>query len=80
MRDVSCRVCGTDVVPAAAFAAGCGSPSCPWAPKQVDGASYVCEVPTSLGRVTNLSTRGGRVVAETESGIKMIVPAGKQER
>lgn len=38
------------------------------------GAEFVCEVPASLGRVTRLRVEGGKVTAETESGIKMIVP------
>lgn len=37
-------------------------------------ASFVCEVPPSLGRVTKLRVERGKVTAETESGIKMIVP------
>ncbi len=37
-------------------------------------AAYVCEVPASLGAVTGLSVQNGRVVAETESGMQMIVP------
>lgn len=35
---------------------------------------FVCEVPSSLGRVTKLRIKGGKVIAETESGTQMIVP------
>lgn len=37
-------------------------------------AEFICEVPPELGRVTKLRIKGGRVVAETESGTRMIVP------
>lgn len=36
--------------------------------------TFVCEVPRPLGAVTRLKKRGGKIVAETESGIEMIVP------
>lgn len=42
------------------------------------GAEYVCDVPPELGRVTKLRVEGGRVTAETESGIKMIVPSTRR--
>lgn len=35
---------------------------------------FVCTVPEPLGAVTKLDLRGGRIVAETESGIDMILP------
>ncbi len=41
---------------------------------RIDGTVFVCEVPPALGRVTKLSLKGGKVVAETESGTPMIVP------
>lgn len=40
------------------------------------GMRFVCAVPPVLGAVTKLSIRDGRVIAETESGIPMIVPLG----
>jgi hypothetical protein len=39
-----------------------------------DDPVYVCTLPDPLGRVTKLSVRNGRVVAETESGTPFIVP------
>ena len=39
------------------------------------GMTFVCEVPGPLGRVTKLSVKGGKLVAETESGVPLIVPA-----
>lgn len=41
-------------------------------------ATFVCEVPASLGRVTKLRVERGKVIAETESGVKMIVPTGER--
>lgn len=41
-------------------------------------ATFVCEVPRSLGKVTRLYSRGGKVIAETESGIEFIVPIGNR--
>lgn len=46
-------------------------------PSAVFGAGaieYLCAVPADLGAVTRLKTIHGRVVAETASGIPMIVP------
>ena len=40
----------------------------------LSGMRYVCNVPSDLGAVTKLELRGGKIVAETESGISMIVP------
>ena len=37
-------------------------------------ATYLCVVPPELGHVTKLTVVNDRVVAETESGVKMIVP------
>lgn len=42
-------------------------------------ATYVCDVPKELGRVTKLSVRNGRVVAETASGTQMIIPTPRQQ-
>jgi len=47
-----------------------------WEPKD---ATYICEVPKELGRVTKLSVRNGKVVAETASGTQMIVPQPRQK-
>jgi hypothetical protein len=41
------------------------------------GFEKVCDVPTELGAVTGLSVERGKVVAQTESGVKMIVPNPK---
>lgn len=46
-------------------------------PKWID-ATFVCEVPRDLGAVTKLKKRGGKIVAETESGIEMIIPTEKR--
>lgn len=40
----------------------------------VSGCGFICEVPSALGRVTKLEIRGGKLVAETESGIDFIAP------
>lgn len=37
-------------------------------------AEYLCTLPASLGAVTRLRNVQGRIVAETTSGIPMIVP------
>lgn len=42
--------------------------------QRIDGAVFVCEVPKDLGRVTRLRMQGGKLRADTESGISMIVP------
>lgn len=46
-------------------------------PRRIEGAMFVCELPRELGAVTKLSERGGKIVAETESGTPFIVPVGK---
>jgi hypothetical protein len=43
-------------------------------PIKRDGVEFVCKVPDELGRVKRLIVRDGKVTAETESGIEMIVP------
>lgn len=35
---------------------------------------YLCRIPAALGAVTRLRNLSGRIVAETTSGIPMIVP------
>jgi hypothetical protein len=40
------------------------------------GFTFVCELPRALGNVTGLEVRNGRVVADTDSGIKMILTTG----
>lgn len=45
-----------------------------------NGAVFVCEVPSALGRVTKLEQRNGKVVASTESGIEFIVPTVKPDQ
>lgn len=42
------------------------------------GFSYVCEVPKELGAVTDLTEKQGKIIADTESGIKFIVPVFKE--
>lgn len=39
-----------------------------------EGTEFICKVPDALGRVTRLVVRDGKVSAQTESGIEMIVP------
>jgi len=41
------------------------------------GTSHLCTVPADLGKVMRLDIRNGKVIAETESGIQMIVPVPK---
>jgi len=46
----------------------------------IKGTAYVCEIPKELGRVTALKQKNGRIIAETESRNKMIIPIfGKQK-
>ena len=49
----------------------------PDAPHHACQATFVCEVPPSLGRVTKIKQQGGKVVVGTESGTQMIVPYRK---
>ena len=44
-----------------------------WATPLPD-AVCVCKLPNELGRITKLSVKNGKVLAETESGIPFIVP------
>lgn len=41
-----------------------------------DPMAYLCEVPKSLGRVTGIKQRDGKVYVTTASGVEMIVPTG----
>jgi hypothetical protein len=41
-------------------------------------AEYVCDVPIELGRVTKLKVRGDKVIAETDSGMQMILPVHRE--
>ena len=43
-------------------------------PRRIEGATFVCEVPSQLGAVTGFKQSGERVYAETESGIQMLIP------
>jgi hypothetical protein len=47
-------------------------------PMKIEGATFICEVPAELGAVTELEVKNGKVVAETESGVQMIVPTAKR--
>lgn len=44
--------------------------------RKIEDATFVCEVPQTLGAVTKLSVKNGKVIATTESGVQMIVPVG----
>lgn len=44
------------------------------APLNARPVEYLCRVPADLGAVTRLRKLNGRIVAETTSGIPMIVP------
>lgn len=46
----------------------------------VRGAKFICEVPMTLGQVTALTQRNGKLVAETESGTPFIVPVPTTEK
>lgn len=35
---------------------------------------YVCTVPRNLGNITGFTIKNGRVIAETDSGVPLIVP------
>lgn len=37
-------------------------------------AAYCCDVPAELGAVTDLDVSHGRVIAQTASGVPMILP------
>lgn len=45
----------------------------------VCGCDFLCEVPMDLGQVTALVERGGKLIAETESGIQFILPTHRRE-
>jgi hypothetical protein len=42
--------------------------------ERFEDTAYLCTIPASLGAVTKLEVKGGRVIARTESGHTMIVP------
>lgn len=44
-----------------------------WYPTR-PATQFICNVPAELGLVTRLQVRNGKVVAQTASGIEMIVP------
>ncbi len=43
----------------------------------IHGWTFLCEVPMTLGGVTKLVERRGKLIAETESGTPFIVPTGR---
>lgn len=44
------------------------------APLNTRPVEFLCRLPADLGAVTRLRNLNGRIIAETESGIPMIVP------
>lgn len=45
----------------------------PW-----EAVSQIVEMPNGLGKITCLHAQGGKLLAETESGISMVVPLATQ--
>ena len=46
----------------------------------IPGAEFVCELPPELGGIMRMYCQGGRVIADTESGIKFILPINPNDK
>jgi hypothetical protein len=48
-------------------------------PQKIEGATFVCELPSALGAVTGMRVEGDRVVCDTASGIPFVLSASPKQ-